>query len=141
MHTHIVADMLYYNYVPQTVLIIVGCVTSFSSDIFYSYIFYRMYKQFFEWHFSYIFVPFFSDLKKKLLLWTVYSLSMKYCPSDISLAVSCGLLPLLFSLSGGTTHMSYIMPSADWKLQDDQLSLVLQMSSGNLMRLITLTAG
>ncbi|XP_052100156.1 probable E3 ubiquitin-protein ligase HERC1 isoform X2 [Mytilus californianus] len=81
------------------------------------------------------------DVKKKLLLWTGYSLSMKYCPSDISLAVSCGLLPLLFSLSGGTTHMSYIMPSADWKLQEDQLSLVLQMSSGNLMRLITLTAG
>lgn len=122
MHTHIVADMLYY--VPQTVLIIVECVSSFSSHIFLTY-----------------FVPFFSDVKKKLLLWTVYSLSMKYCPSDISLAVSCGLLPLLFSLSGGTTHMSYIMPSADWKLQDDQLSLVLQMSSGNLMRLITLTAG
>lgn len=68
MHTHIVADMLYYNYVPQTVLIIVGCVTSFSSDIFYSYIFYRMYKQFFEWHFSYIFCTFFFRFKEEAIV-------------------------------------------------------------------------
>lgn len=48
MHTHIVSDMLHY--VPQTVLIIVECVTSFSSHIFLTY-----------------FVPFFFRCKEEAI--------------------------------------------------------------------------
>ncbi|KAK3097022.1 hypothetical protein FSP39_005665 [Pinctada imbricata] len=80
-------------------------------------------------------------VKLKLLLWTTYSLSMKYGSSDISLAVSCGLLPLLFKLSSNSTVLSYLIPDMHQRLTHDQMEIVLRVSSGNLLKLITLTAG
>ncbi|KAJ8304849.1 hypothetical protein KUTeg_018432 [Tegillarca granosa] len=72
-----------------------------------------------------------KGVKKKLLLWTIFSLSMKYKPSDISLAVSCGLLPLLFNLSGGNANTPHMMPLTERFLQQDQLDTVLQVSSSD----------
>nr|XP_022329995.1 probable E3 ubiquitin-protein ligase HERC1 isoform X2 [Crassostrea virginica] len=78
---------------------------------------------------------------KKLLLWTIFSLTMKYGPSDISLAVSCGLLPLLFKLTLGNSKMTYLMPVPKRCLTLAQFDLILQCSSSNLLNLITLTSG
>lgn len=66
---------------------------------------------------------------------------MKYGPSDISLAVSCGLLPLLFKLTLGNSKMTYLMPVPKRCLTLAQFDLILQCSSSNLLNLITLTSG
>ncbi|XP_021370838.1 probable E3 ubiquitin-protein ligase HERC1 isoform X1 [Mizuhopecten yessoensis] len=82
-----------------------------------------------------------KGVRLKLLLWTIYSLSMKYKPADISLAVSCGLLPRLLSLSNGETSTSYIIPVSGQDIQYSQLKVVVKMASSHLLRLITLTSG
>ncbi|XP_048738015.2 probable E3 ubiquitin-protein ligase HERC1 isoform X3 [Ostrea edulis] len=78
---------------------------------------------------------------KKLLLWTIFSLTMKYGPSDISLAVSCGLLPLLFKLTLGNSKLTYLIPVPKRNLTASQFDMILQCSSSNLLNLITLTSG
>lgn len=78
---------------------------------------------------------------KKLLLWTIFSLTMKYGPSDISLAVSCGLLPLLFKLTLGSSKMTFLIPVPKRSLSPAQFDLILHCSSNNLLNLITLTSG
>ncbi|XP_069137757.1 probable E3 ubiquitin-protein ligase HERC1 isoform X1 [Argopecten irradians] len=82
-----------------------------------------------------------EGVRLKLLLWTIYSLSMKYRPADISLAVSCGLLPRLLSLTHSHTSTSSIIPISGQGLQHSQLKVVVKMSSSHLLRLITLTSG
>ncbi|XP_062615942.1 probable E3 ubiquitin-protein ligase HERC1, partial [Saccostrea cucullata] len=78
---------------------------------------------------------------KKLLLWTIFSLTMKYGPSDLSLAVSCGLLPLLFKLTLGNARLTYLMPVPKRNLTACQFDMILQCSSINLLNVITLTSG
>jgi E3 ubiquitin-protein ligase HERC1 len=83
----------------------------------------------------------FEGESKKLLLWTIFSLTMKYGPSDISLAVSCGLLPLLFKLTLGNSKLTYLIPVPKRNLTSSQFDMILQCSSSNLLNLITLTSG
>ena len=66
---------------------------------------------------------------------------MKYRASDISLAVSCRLLPYLYSLSTPAPAASFIVPMSHSDLKLDQLDVILNVSSSNLLKLITLTSG
>ncbi|ESP05641.1 hypothetical protein LOTGIDRAFT_181433 [Lottia gigantea] len=81
------------------------------------------------------------DTKKHLLLCTVLALSMRYKPVDVSLAVSCGLIPLLYSLSEGSNNLPNTLSPMQGCLSASHLSAILQVSSLRLLQIISVTTG
>ena len=77
---------------------------------------------------------------KRWQLLNIFSLSVKYQAVDMSLAVSCDMLPLVFQLCGtpGLTAQT------NNSLFDDDshinLDLVLKMASMNLLQILSVTA-
>ena len=87
---------------------------------------------------AHTFLP--SGTKERLLLVTVYALSVNYCPVDISLAVSSGMLPLLSKLCGTPLAISPLHHMLSHTGQS-QLSLILMVSAFRLLQIISVTAG
>ncbi|XP_041374032.1 probable E3 ubiquitin-protein ligase HERC1 isoform X2 [Gigantopelta aegis] len=81
------------------------------------------------------------DPNKHLLLSCVFALSVKYQPADVSLAVSCGLLPALFDLSEDATMYPYTMLPARECLSARDTETILQVSSYRLLQVIAVTVG
>ncbi|KAI8478441.1 putative E3 ubiquitin-protein ligase herc1, partial [Branchiostoma belcheri] len=75
----------------------------------------------------------------RLLLSTIFALSVKYQPVDVSLAVSSGLLPLLSKLCGTSPALSH--PHQLILGGTSQLSLVLQVASLRLLHILAVTTG
>ncbi|XP_077988697.1 putative E3 ubiquitin-protein ligase HERC1 [Glandiceps talaboti] len=77
--------------------------------------------------------------KQRLLLTTVFALSVKYQPVDISLAVSSGMLPLLSRLCG---HQAAIRPLLPWMSRgSSQVNTILQVASMRLLQILAVTTG
>ncbi|CAH1255597.1 HERC1 [Branchiostoma lanceolatum] len=77
--------------------------------------------------------------QEKLLLSTIFALSVKYQPVDVSLAVCSGLLPLLSKLCGTSPALSH--PHQLILGGTSQLSLVLQVASLRLLHILAVTTG
>ncbi|KAK3583560.1 hypothetical protein CHS0354_026149 [Potamilus streckersoni] len=80
-------------------------------------------------------------LQLRLLLTTIFALSMKYEPVDISLAVACGLLPILFKIIGEPTCRPHVLKVMRGRLSEQHLRTVLAVSSHRLVQIITVTIG
>ncbi|XP_050402259.2 probable E3 ubiquitin-protein ligase HERC1 [Patella vulgata] len=80
-------------------------------------------------------------MKKHLLLSTVLALSVKYKPVDVSLAVSCGLIPLLYSLSESANNLPNTLSPIQGCLSTNHLTAILQVSSLRLLQIIAVTTG
>lgn len=79
---------------------------------------------------------------QKLLLSTVLSMSNKYCPADLSLAVSCGqLLPLLYTLSENAHTVPLTMQIPPSVLEVPELSNMLQLACQHLLQIIAVGTG
>ncbi|XP_070543560.1 probable E3 ubiquitin-protein ligase HERC1 isoform X2 [Ptychodera flava] len=77
--------------------------------------------------------------RQRLLLTTVFALSVKYQPVDISLAVSTGMLPLLSRLCG---HQAVLKPLVPWVSRGmSQLNTILQVASMRLLQILAVTTG
>ena len=83
----------------------------------------------------------FADPSSHLLLSCVFALSVKYQPADVSLAVSCGLLPALDLLSrDAALHPYTMLPPREWLAARD-VHTILQVSSYRLLQVIAVTVG
>ncbi|GAB1606906.1 hypothetical protein Ahia01_000973300, partial [Argonauta hians] len=83
-----------------------------------------------------------DSTKQKLLLSTVLSMSNKYCPADLSLAVSCGqLLPLLYSLSENAHTVPLTMQIPPTTLNFLQLNSMLQLGCQHLLQIVAVGTG
>ncbi|XP_067667414.1 probable E3 ubiquitin-protein ligase HERC1 [Haliotis asinina] len=79
--------------------------------------------------------------KNHLLLSTILALSVKYKPVDVSLAVSCGLLPMLFQLCQNSVSLPNTLPPLQRCLEATHLGAILQVSSLRLLQIIAVTTG
>ncbi|KAL3866609.1 hypothetical protein ACJMK2_043893 [Sinanodonta woodiana] len=77
----------------------------------------------------------------RLLLTTIFALSMRYEPVDISLAVACGLLPILFKIIGEPTVCPQMLQLVKGSLSKQHLRTVLSVSSHRLIQIITVSIG
>uniref|UniRef100_T1JES7 HECT-type E3 ubiquitin transferase n=1 Tax=Strigamia maritima TaxID=126957 RepID=T1JES7_STRMM len=87
-----------------------------------------------------------TGTKQRLLLLTVFALSMKYQPSDVSLAVSCGMLPLLSRLCGSSLWIGQLILHSSSSTMtaittSSHLNTVLQVSSMRLLQILAVTSG
>ncbi|XP_077870271.1 putative E3 ubiquitin-protein ligase HERC1 [Saccoglossus kowalevskii] len=77
--------------------------------------------------------------RQRLLLTTIFALSVKYQPVDISLAVSTGMLTLLSQLCG---HQATFKPLVPWLSRSvSQLNTILQVASMRLLQILAVTTG
>ena len=83
----------------------------------------------------------FTGTKQRLLLLTVFSLSVKYKPADVSLAVSCGLLPLLFSLCENFPGFPSLLQPLQAEQDMGQLDTILKVASYKLLQILAITTG
>ena len=87
-------------------------------------------------------ISFFAGAQHKLLLVTVFALSVKYQPVDVCLAVSSGILPLLAQLCGSGSQGALARP-----LQPlfggaiPAIQNVLQVASMRLLQILAITTG
>uniref|UniRef100_A0A0L8HTX3 HECT-type E3 ubiquitin transferase n=1 Tax=Octopus bimaculoides TaxID=37653 RepID=A0A0L8HTX3_OCTBM len=83
-----------------------------------------------------------ESTRQKLLLSTVLSMSNKYCPADLSLAVSCGqLLPLLYCLSENAHTVPLTMQIPPTALNSLQLNNMLQLGCQHLLQIVAVGTG
>ena len=82
-----------------------------------------------------------AECRLQLLLHTIFSLSICYKPVDISLAVGCGLLPVLFSMEGCFTPGPYFVQRGKGRLLPVDLHKILRSASYRLIQLISITTG
>ena len=82
-----------------------------------------------------------TECRLQLLIHTIFSLSTCYKPVDISLAVGCGLLPILFSVEGCFTPGPYIVQRGKGKLLPVDLYKIQRAASYRLIQLISITTG
>ena len=82
-----------------------------------------------------------SECRVQLLLHTIFCLSSCYKPVDISLAVGCGLLPVLFSMDGCFSVGPYIVQRRKGRLLPVDLHKIQRSASYRLIQLISVTTG
>lgn len=80
-----------------------------------------------------------AGIRQRLLLYTIFSLSMNYKSVDISLLVACGLLPTLYELAGVCTPLQGLVQPVRGKLGQAQLNTVLRVASYRLIQIVSLT--
>ncbi len=79
--------------------------------------------------------------RQRLLLLTIFALSVKYQPLDVSLAVNCGMLPLLSNLCGTPVALSQATHAVVGNCGQSQITTVLQVASMRLLQILSITAG
>lgn len=91
--------------------------------------------------FSTIFLSFFFlEAQQRLLLVTVFALSVHYQPVDVSLAISTGLLNVLSQLCGTDTMLGQPLQLLP-KTGVSQLSTALKVASTRLLQILAITTG
>lgn len=73
-------------------------------------------------------------------LLTIFALSVKYRAVDVSLAVSCGILPLLFCLCGSPGVLMQTGVNLFNGTGHANLRAILKMASLNLLQILSMTA-
>lgn len=73
-------------------------------------------------------------------LLTIFALSVKYRAVDVSLAVSCGILPLLFCLCGSPGVVMQTGVNLFNGTGHANLRAILKMASLNLLQILSMTA-
>lgn len=76
---------------------------------------------------------------ERLLLLTVFALSVRYEPNDVSLAVNSGLLPLLAKFCGPL--LGQASHTLVYHTGQSQLEAVLEVASMRLVQIIAATTG
>ncbi|XP_005987770.1 probable E3 ubiquitin-protein ligase HERC1 isoform X3 [Latimeria chalumnae] len=80
------------------------------------------------------------EAKQRLLLVTVFALSVRYQPIDVSLAISTGLLNVLSQLCGTDTMLGQPLQLLQ-KSGVSQLSTALKVASTRLLQILAITTG
>lgn len=83
---------------------------------------------------------FFLEAQQRLLLVTVFALSVHYQPVDVSLAISTGLLNVLSQLCGTDTMLGQPLQLLP-KTGVSQLSTALKVASTRLLQILAITTG
>ncbi|KAG9341250.1 hypothetical protein JZ751_019691 [Albula glossodonta] len=81
-----------------------------------------------------------SEAQQRLLLVTVFALSVRYQPVDVSLAISSGLLNVLSQLCGTDTMLGQPLQLLQ-KLGVSQLSTALKVASTRLLQILAISTG
>ena len=76
-----------------------------------------------------------------MLLFTVFSLSVKYQSTDVSLAVSSGMLALLSELCGRPHSMLQTTHALTYSIGHSHLDTMLRVASMRLLQILAITAG
>ncbi|RUS68742.1 hypothetical protein EGW08_023496, partial [Elysia chlorotica] len=80
--------------------------------------------------------------RKHLMLSSILALSVKYQAVDVSLTVSCGLLPILLQLSASKNLVGlHTLPPVVSQLEPSHLTTLLAVSSQRLLQIISVTVG
>lgn len=87
-----------------------------------------------------LFLFFFPEAQQRLLLVTVFALSVHYQPVDVSLAISTGLLNVLSQLCGTDTMLGQPLQLLP-KTGVSQLSTALKVASTRLLQILAITTG
>lgn len=82
----------------------------------------------------------FSEAQQRLLLVTVFALSVRYQPVDVSLAISSGLLDVLSQLCGTETLLGQTLQLLH-KPAGSQLSTALKVASTRLLQILAISTG
>lgn len=88
----------------------------------------------------FLFLIFFLEAQQRLLLVTVFALSVHYQPVDVSLAISTGLLNVLSQLCGTDTMLGQPLQLLP-KTGVSQLSTALKVASTRLLQILAITTG
>ncbi|KAG8440199.1 hypothetical protein GDO86_006116 [Hymenochirus boettgeri] len=80
------------------------------------------------------------EAQQRLLLVTVFALSVRYQPADVSLAISTGLLSVLSQLCGTDTMLGQPLQLLP-KSGVSQLSTALKVASTRLLQILAITTG
>ncbi|XP_076880016.1 putative E3 ubiquitin-protein ligase HERC1 isoform X2 [Brachyhypopomus gauderio] len=80
------------------------------------------------------------EAQQRLLLVTVFALSVRYQPADVSLAVSSGLLDVLSQLCGRETLVGQTLQLLH-KPASSQLSTALKVASTRLLQILAISTG
>ena len=83
-----------------------------------------------------------AESRKRLFLLTMFGMSQKYQVADLSLAVSCGLLPLLRDQCGGAEQLCKVMSMVVYSKHDaDGGDTLLQLACFRLWQIIAVSLG
>ena len=83
-----------------------------------------------------------AESRKRLFLLTMFGMSQKYQVADLSLAVSCGLLPLLRDQCGGAEQLCKVMSMVVYSKHDaDGSDTLLQLACFRLWQIIAVSLG
>ncbi|XP_035381674.1 probable E3 ubiquitin-protein ligase HERC1 isoform X2 [Electrophorus electricus] len=80
------------------------------------------------------------EAQQRLLLVTVFALSVRYQPVDVSLAISTGLLDVLSQLCGRETLLGQTLQLLH-KPSGSQLSMALKVASTRLLQILAISTG
>lgn len=80
------------------------------------------------------------EAQQRLLLVTVFALSVRYQPVDVSLAISSGLLNVLSQLCGTETMLGQPLQLLQ-KSGVSQLSTALKVASTRLLQILAISTG
>lgn len=80
------------------------------------------------------------EAQQRLLLVTVFALSVRYQPVDVSLAISSGLLNVLSQLCGTETMLGQPLQLLQ-KPGVSQLSTALKVASTRLLQILAISTG
>ena len=72
---------------------------------------------------------------------TIFALSVKYQSVDVSLAVSCGMLPLLLRLCVSPSALCRAMSTVLYCSGQSELTGMLEVASLRLLQILAVTAG
>ena len=82
-----------------------------------------------------------SECNQRLLLYTLFGMSLKYQSVDISLAVSCGLVPLLHQLCGQPESLLEVMTMVVYSRGVSSISTLLKVAGYRLWQIIAISTG
>lgn len=97
--------------------------------------------RFWRWIFYLVSISFYIiEAQQRLLLVTVFALSVRYQPVDVSLAISSGLLNVLSQLCGTETILGQPLQLLQ-KPGVSQLSTALKVASTRLLQILAISTG
>lgn len=82
-----------------------------------------------------------AESRKRLFLFTIFGMSLKYQAVDLSLAVSCGLLPLLQQMCGSPLQLSKVMSMVVYSKADQDSDTFLHLACFRLWQIIVISLG
>ena len=82
-----------------------------------------------------------SVCKQRLLLYTLFGMTLKYQAVDISLAVSCGLVPLVHRLCGDPGSLLEVMSLVVYNRGTASINTLLRVAGYRLWQVIAVCTG